>query len=313
MKATSGDLPIGDAWGYEIKWDGMRIIAFIEDGEIRLQSSNLLDATASFPELEGLADSLSGVGSVVLDGEVIAFDDEGRPSFKRLQQRMHVSDRSAAALRATAVPAVFVGFDLLHLQGHDTVDLPFENRRKLLVDILETGPRWRTTDLHLDGGQDLLDVVTSQHLEGLVAKRLDSGYKPGKRSSLWRKIKPRRRQEMVVGGWVSGEGRRAGTIGALIAGVYDESGLRYCGRVGSGLGEREIEMWRTLLAPLERVDSPFVDAAPPPAGRTRTWVEPELVIEVAFAEWSDGFHIRHPSYLGRRTDKAPSSIVRESP
>lgn len=312
MKATSSDdAPTGDNWVYELKWDGMRIIASIDDDQLKLQSRNLLDVTHSFPELSGLTAAAPGLSSFVLDGEVVAFDGDGRPSFNQLQHRMHVADPTDASRRAKTSPVSLVIFDLLHVDGNDLYPLAFSERRRLLEQLVENGPTWRLTDVH-DGDPDvLLDIVTEQGLEGLIAKQLTSTYTEGKRSSAWRKIKPRRRQELVVGGWVSGEGRRGGTIGAFMVGYYDETGFRYAGRVGSGLNERELKRWPPLLSEHARATSPFVDEIPHVVGRTRHWVDPEYVIEVAFAHWNTNGQLRHPSYLGQRVDIDPASVVRE--
>lgn len=310
MKAASGELPVGDDWVYEIKWDGMRALSFVEDGSVRLQTTNLLDSTKSFPELDALGEALRSFDSVVLDGELVAFDEAGQPSFSKMQQRMHVSDRSEAARRANLVPAIYVIFDLLHLNGNDTFSLPFMDRRRLLEQVIEDGPSWRLSTVHEGGGAELLKVVTDQHLEGLIAKRRDSSYQVGKRSQQWRKIKPRRRQEFVVGGWLAGDGNRSSTFGSVHVGYYEDDQFRYAGRVGSGFNEAELGEWLELLTPIARVDSPFVDPVPPKPGRPNHWVEPELVIEVAFGEWSDGHQLRHPSYLGRRIDKDPREVTR---
>lgn len=311
MKAATGDLPVGGDWVYELKWDGMRVICIVDDGALRLQSTNLLDVTHSFPELHALIDAAPGIGSFVLDGEVVAFDETGLPSFNRLQQRMHVADPVDAARRAKTAPVSFVIFDILHIDGNDLHPLPFTERRKLLETLVDAGPTWRLTDIHTEDAQSLLDVVTQQGLEGLIAKKASSVYTEGKRGGAWRKIKPRRRQELVVGGWVTGEGRRSGTIGAFIVGYHDDAGLRLAGRVGSGLNEAELKRWAPLLAEHARPDSPFVDEMPPVVGRTRHWVDPVFVVEVAFAHWNETGHLRHPSYLGQRHDVDPAVVVKE--
>ncbi len=311
MKAVSGELPTGNDWTYELKWDGMRIIAFIDEAGVRLQSSNLLDATASFPELAGLADATEGLESVVLDGEVVAFDADGRPSFGRLQDRMHVKAPAEAARRAATNPVSFVIFDLLHLNGTDTMTLPVEDRRRLLEQVIDHGPHWRLTDVHEDDPAALLAIVSEQGLEGLIAKRARSQYQEGRRSSAWRKIKPRLRQEFVVGGWTEGRDGRAGSIGSLIVGFYDDDVLVPAGTVGSGLTAAEIATWQAIVDAEGRDDSPFSGPVPPSLGRRFHWIAPNHVVEVAFGEWtSDGF-LRHPSYLGRRTDKDPRSVRRE--
>ena len=313
MKATPGDLPSDDGWTFEVKWDGMRALAFVERGALRVQSANERDVTASWPELADLARSL-GVTTALLDGELVATDDDGRPSFGLLQQRMHIANRAEALRRATEVPVVYVVFDLLHLDGHDLTDLALSDRRRLLDELLEPAPAWRASPLH-DDGPALLTAAGERGLEGVVAKRLDSTYEPGKRTRAWRKVKVRRRQEMVIGGWLPGEGTRTGAIGALLVGYHDEAGdgspLRYAGRVGTGFSDAELARLATWLRPLAVDGCPF-DPLPPRADLVRgpMWVRPELVAELAFAEWTGDGRLRQPSYLGVRTDKPASHVTR---
>ena len=312
MKAVPGELPEGDGWSHEIKWDGMRIVAFIDDDGLRLQSSNLLDATASFPELSGLIDATADFESLILDGEVVAFTDDGRPSFGRLQDRMHIKDPAEAERRSRANPVSYVIFDLLHLNGTDTMALPLSDRRRLLEQVIDDGPHWRLTDVHHEGAGDLLAVVTEQQLEGLIAKKDSSQYLEGKRTPTWRKIKPRLRQEFVVGGWTEGRDGRSGSIGSLLIGYYDEAGaLRHAGSVGSGLDADALAQWRAIVTESARGTSPFGGPVPPTLGRTFHWIEPVHVVEIAFGEWTDDGNLRHPSYLGLRIDKDPRQVVRE--
>lgn len=312
MRATTGDLPHDDdRWAYEIKWDGMRAICFIEEGELRLQSTNKLDATVRFPEIAGLARQLDG-HRVILDGEIVTFSPEGRPDFGLLQPRMHVSSAAAAAERATTQPVMYVVFDLLWLDGHDVRSVPYVDRSRLLADLVAPGPAWKATETHHGGGADLLAAMDSQGMEGLIAKRLDSRYETGRRSNQWRKLKVRRRQELVVGGWLSGEGSRAATVGALLVGYHDDQGaLRYAGRVGTGFTESELRALDGLLADHTRADCPFDPPPPRAVERHGHWVDPRLVVEVEFGEWTADGVLRHPSYLGRRIDKDPARVVRE--
>jgi len=312
MKAATGSMPSSsDGWGYEIKWDGMRIVSFVDARGVRLQSGNLKDATNSFPELGGLAEQLEEFGAVVLDGEVVAIGADGQPSFSLLQQRMHVSDAREALRRAKEVPISYAIFDLLHLDGHDTMGLPFRDRRRLLEDVVDPGSHWRLTDLHEGDPSDLLATVTERGLEGLVAKQLGSIYVEGKRANTWRKIKPRNRQEFVVGGWSEGRDGLAGTVGSLLLGVMKDGELHHCGSVGSGLSASSRDEWRALLSAKERKDSPFSGPVPPTMGRRFRWSEPTHVVEVAFGEWTSDGNLRHPVYLGLRTDKRPGQVVRE--
>lgn len=314
MKAVAGDLPSGDGWAYEIKWDGMRALAIVDGASVRIVSSNERDVTASWPELAGLAEALPAT-TAVLDGELVATDDEGRPSFGRLQQRMHIANPAEALRRAAEVPVTYVVFDLLHLDGHDLTALPLTDRRRLLERLLEPGPSWRLSPMHEDGPA-LLDAAIERGLEGIVAKRIDSLYEPGRRSLSWRKVKVRRRQEMVVGGWLPGEGNREGRLGALLVGYHDQAGdglpLRFAGRVGTGFTDAELGRLGALLAPLAIDECPF-EPPPPRADLVRGphWVRPELVAELAFAEWTGDGRLRHPSYLGLRSDKPAGDVTRD--
>jgi bifunctional non-homologous end joining protein LigD len=314
MKATSGQLPIGDGWTYEVKWDGMRALCFVDGGRLRVQSYNERDVTPSWPELAGLPAALP-VTSALLDGELVATDDDGRPSFGRLQQRMHVADPAEAARRAVEVPVAYVAFDLLHLDGHDLTGLPLSDRRRLLDQVLEPAARWRSSPMH-DDGPALLAAATDQGLEGVVAKRVDSRYEPGKRTRTWLKVKLRHRQEMVVGGWLPGEGNRTGRIGALLVGYHERAGdgpLTFAGRVGTGFKDAELHRLGGLFADLATDDCPF-DPTPPRAEILRgpRWLRPELVAELEFGEWTGDGRLRHPSYLGLRDDKAARDVTREA-
>jgi bifunctional non-homologous end joining protein LigD len=228
---------------------------------------------------------------------------------------MHVANPAEATRRAAEVPVTYVVFDLLHLDGHDLTALPLVDRRRLLDQLLDAGPAWRTSPLH-DDGPALLAAAHERGLEGVVAKRLDSPYEPGKRTRSWLKVKVRRRQEMVIGGWVLGEGTRDGRIGALLVGYHDAAGdggpLRFAGRVGTGFTEVELQRLAAQMAPLATDDCPF-DPLPPRAELLRgpRWVRPELVAELAFAEWTGDGRLRHPSYLGVRDDKAAADVTRD--
>lgn len=304
---------MGDGWSYEVKWDGMRALCFVEAGELRVQSYNERDVTVSWPELGGLAGWLP-VSTALIDGELVATDDAGRPDFGLLQQRMHVADPAEARRRSADVPVAYVAFDLLHLDGNDLTAQPLEARRRLLEQVLEPGPRWRCSPVH-DDGPALLQAATERGLEGVVAKRVDSRYEPGKRTRSWLKVKVRHRQEMVVGGWLPGEGNRTGRIGALLVGYHDTPGdpaLRFAGRVGTGFREAELQRLAGLFEGLATDVCPF-DPPPPRADLVRgaTWVRPELVAELAFGEWTSDGRLRHPSYLGLRTDKPAGEVTRD--
>ncbi len=314
MKGKLDSLPRGEQWVYELKWDGMRVLAFITRGNasaghrVRLQSSNGRDVTPSFPELQALAGLADLFDGVVLDGEIVAFTD-GKPSFGAMQNRMHVTDASEVARRAATTPVLFVAFDLLHLDGHDMFGLPLENRRALLEQISDDDPCWTICEQHRDNVDDLLQVVADSGLEGIVAKRSDSLYHPGRRSHDWIKIKPRLRQEFVVGGWLDASGSRAGHVGSLLVGYYDNDGLRYAGRAGSGLTEATVTEWRSVL--VETAECPFAETPGFPRDKVAHWCSPDQVVEIAFGEWTRDGTLRHPVVLGRRTDKAPRDVRRE--
>jgi bifunctional non-homologous end joining protein LigD len=312
MKAVTAELPVDeDGWAFEIKWDGMRILTIIRPDHLTLLSSNGIDATSRYPELNALADALRG-HTVVLDGEVVAFDDAGRPSFGRLQHRMHVANAVEVRRRAEAVAINYVVFDLLHLDGHDVTPLQYSERRRLLADLVPDDGCWTVPRERPAGeGHSLLEAARQQGLEGVMAKRVDSPYLPGKRSPAWRKAKARLRQEFVIGGWQPGEGNREGYLGSVLVGVYEGAVLHYCGKVGTGFNSRELDRVGKLLAARAIDASPFDPVPPRIVARTARWVRPELVAEVEFGEWTEEGILRHPSYLGLRDDKPPTDVVRE--
>ncbi len=308
------DIPSDDeSWGYEIKWDGIRAIAYCETGRLRLESRTLRDITPTYPELRALAAEL-GSTDAVLDGEIVAFNENGQPSFERLQGRMNLASESAVRRRMGACPVTYLLFDVLYLDGRTLIDLPYAERRERLEGLRLDGPNWQTPSYHRGDGQRLLDLTRQRGLEGLVAKRLDSRYLPGRRTRAWLKVKNLMGQELVVGGWLPGQGRRAGTLGALLVGYYeDEDGrraLRYAGRVGTGFSDEELDRLAGRLAPLRRRKSPFSGRQPP---REAVFVEPELVAEVAFREWTRARTLRAPVYKGLRPDKRPEEVGFEQP
>jgi bifunctional non-homologous end joining protein LigD len=316
MLARLSTLPPGDElYGYEIKWDGVRAVAYVQPGKPpRLESRNLNDVTRQYPEAAAIASALTK-RSAVLDGEVVAFDEQGRPSFERLQGRMHLTGESAIGARTKTTPIAYVVFDLLYLDGENLMRLPYTERRQRLEQLDLNGPSWRTPAYHEGHGQALLDASAQQGLEGIVAKRLDSSYEPGRRPGSWLKIKNTRSQELVIGGWVPGEGRRRGRIGALLMGYYDHGErppqLRFAGKVGTGFDASELEMLQQVLAPRQRATSPF--SGPKQPGKGAIYVEPDLVVEVEFNEWTRQNTLRHPSYKGLREDKRAIDVVLERP
>jgi bifunctional non-homologous end joining protein LigD len=297
MLAQLGKLPADDEhWAYEVKWDGYRALAYATADGLRLVSRNGNEVTHRYPNLQGLLGALDP-HEALLDGEVVAFDENGKPSFQHLQRGLgHIA---------------YVAFDVLWLDGTERMRLPYEERRALLTEILPAGAHWQVPAHHVGGGAELLAAAREQGLEGIVAKRRGSIYEPGKRTGAWVKVKNSARQELVIGGWFPGEGRRADRIGSLLMGYYDEDGaFRYAGKVGTGFGDSELERLAALLEPLAIDESPF--AGPQPRRGAR-FVRPELVAEVEFTEWTTDGLLRHPSYKGLRDDKRAADVVRERP
>jgi bifunctional non-homologous end joining protein LigD len=305
MLATTGDLPAGDNWAFEVKWDGVRAIGYAEGGRLRLASRRTTSITARYPELRELGRAV-GAHEAVLDGEVVAFDEHGKPSFQRLQRRMHLTSESLVRRLSQSDPVVYVIFDLLYLDGHALMDLPYEERRARLLELDLNGPAWQTPNHHVGDGEALLAASRAQGLEGIVAKRLDCPYTPGRRASGWVKVKNVRRADVVVGGWIEGEGGRSGRLGALAVGWYQDGELFYGGRVGSGFTEAELTRVGKLLKPLTRADSPFT-AGTKPAKQTH-FVDPELVAAVDYGDITDAGTLRHPRYKGLRDDLAPEEV-----
>jgi bifunctional non-homologous end joining protein LigD len=303
--------PDDDAYGYEFKWDGVRAVVYVDGGRPRALSRSDRDVTASYPELRAMAESL-GSRRVVLDGEIVAMDDSGRPSFGALQSRMHVTNAAQVRRLATQTPATFLVFDVLYLDGRMLLETPYVDRRRVLESLDLAGPSWQTTPMFEGGGEAVLATSREQGLEGIIAKRLDSRYVPGRRSESWLKVKNVRMQEVVIGGWKPGEGRRKGAIGSLLLGVNADAGLEFVGHVGTGFTDAMLRDLEADLAPLERADSPFATTVPRVQARDAHWVEPRLVGEVVFTEWTRETRLRHPSWRGLRPDKSPDEVVRES-
>jgi bifunctional non-homologous end joining protein LigD len=313
MLAVPGALPTPSedgAWGFEMKWDGVRTVAYADRGAIRLMSRNDLDVSRSYPEILSAPDALA-TRRAVLDGELVAFDAAGRPSFGRLQERMHIGDVVQARRLAARVPVVYLVFDLLNLDGRSLLREPYAQRRARLEDLHIDGHAWRVPARFPGPGADVLAASREHGLEGVVAKRLASPYLPGRRSPDWRKIKHVRMQEVVLAGWRPGKGRREGGIGSLVLGVQGPQGLIYAGGVGTGFTGRMLDDLARRLAPLARSTSPFAVPAPRDQVRDARWVEPRLVGEVVFTEWTSDGRMRHPSWRGLRPDKKPDEVRRE--
>ncbi len=309
MLARPGELPQNEApWSFEIKWDGVRAIAYIQPGCLRLESRNLNEITDAYPEVRGILRDI-GMREAVLDGEIVAFDDDGRPSFERLQRRMHVVAPSAVRRLAQSTPVVYAIFDLLYLDGHSLMGHRYEERREQLESLKLTGPAWRVPAARRRSGTRLLRATREQGLEGIVAKRRDSTYEAGRRTGAWVKVKNVLRQELVVGGWIPGEGRRTNRIGALLMGYYESGDFRYAGRVGTGFTEKMLGELAAKLTPLKRETSPFASA--PRLPNNTVFVEPCVVAEVELREWTAEKIMRAPSFKGLREDKSPREVARE--
>lgn len=331
MLATPAtELPIGDGWSFELKWDGVRALAFVDAGELRLCARKGTDVTARYPELGEIGAALDGHGAI-LDGEIVAFDADGKPSFGLLQRRMGLTDPGRIRHRSAETPVTYVAFDLLWLDGRSLCEQPYERRRELLAELEFDGPCWQTPRNHLGDGRALLGAVRDQGLEGVVAKRLSGTYRPGRRSPDWVKVQNRRRQELVIGGWMPGEGIRARTVGSLLVGYWDATPeeaaslgrpqrLVYAGGVGTGFTEAALADLAERLEPLRRETSRFEAGWDPEvkyAGRARergglVWVEPALVAEVEFLRWTHEDTVRAASFKGLRDDKDAREVVRES-
>ncbi|MFI7192437.1 non-homologous end-joining DNA ligase [Nocardia nova] len=300
MLAAPGELPSDDeAWAFEIKYDGIRAGGYVTD-RVQLVSRNGNDITAAWPELADLA----GQPPFVLDGEIVAFV-EGVPSFEALQPRMHRRGAGAIAEMAVAAPVTFVAFDLLHVGDRTLIELPYVRRRQLLEQLALPGPRWQISPRLSGRGSDLLARSQALGLEGLIAKRLDGRYLPGRRSPSWTKIKNLRVSEVIVVGWRPGAGSRFGRIGSLLVAVPDHDGnLIWAGNVGTGFTRASLADLATRLTALQRDTPPVVNSAAAPEAK---WVHPRLVGVVAFTEWTHAGILRHPSWRGLR-DIDPDQI-----
>jgi bifunctional non-homologous end joining protein LigD len=300
-----------DAYGYEFKWDGVRAIVYVEGGRPRVLSRNDRDVTGTYPELRAMAEAL-GSTQVVLDGEIVAMDADGRPSFAALQNRMHVTGSAQVRRLVRQTPVTYLVFDVLHLDGRSLLTTPYAERRALLESLGLSGPSWQTPPHFVGGGAAVMAASKEQGLEGIIAKRLDSAYYPDRRSDCWLKLKNLRMQEVVVGGWKPGAGRRKGAIGSLLLGVPGADGLDYVGHVGTGFTDKMLRDLEADLAPLARPDSPFAGTVPRPHAKDAQWVEPRLVGEVVFTEWTREGRLRHPAWRGLRPDKSAAEVRRES-
>jgi bifunctional non-homologous end joining protein LigD len=330
MLATAAQSPpAGDDWAFELKWDGVRSLAFVAGGELRVCARRGEDASRRYPELAAIAEAYDG-RELILDGEIVSFDERGNPSFGLLQRRMGLVNEGLIRRRSAEAPVTYVAFDLLWLDGSSLLAEPYERRRELLAELGFDGPRWQAPRHRVGDGEALLGAVRERGLEGVVGKRLGSPYRPGRRSGDWVKVQNRRRQELVIGGWMPGEGSRARRVGSLLVGYWDATlaeaaslgrpqRLVYAGGVGTGFSEARLGELTELLAPLRRETSPFEAGWDPRvkyAGRIRergelVWVEPIVVCEVEFLRWTHEDTVRAASFKGLRDDKDSREVVRE--
>ena len=298
-----------EGWAFEMKWDGVRVVATCADGAVRLVGRSGRDVTATYPEV---AEALAGLDldDTVVDGEVVALDASGAPSFGRIQQRIGLTKPREVAAARRAVPVRFVVFDLLRLGGADVTGLPYEQRRELLLDLALDDADGVDAPAAFDGDLEAAMAAGLElGLEGVVAKRRTSRYRPGERSSHWVKLKHEQHVEVVVVGWRPGKGGRGGGIGSLLLAVPDAAGdLVYAGRVGTGFTDRVLSDLSTRLGSI-RVEDPAV-SVPRDVAREAVWVEPTLVAEVSAAGFTDGGHLRHPVWRGLRDDKTPAEVER---
>jgi bifunctional non-homologous end joining protein LigD len=304
MLATSAnELPRGRGWLYEVKWDGYRAITRVAGGDATLMSRRRNDLTGRFPGVARAIEAAARTPDCVLDGEVCALDERGRSSFSAMQQGK------------PDTPIVYYVYDVLEMDGEPLIDLPLVERRKRLESLLDRRSKTVRVSETFEDGQALYEAAKNEGLEGVVAKREDSRYLPGKRTREWLKVKTRNRQEFVIAGFTKGQGRRSRSFGSLVLGVHRGGELVYVGNAGTGFSEAEIDRLLSLLRPLERKEPPFSVIPKMPKVRKGdvVWVEPKLVCEVEFAEWTHDGHLRAPVYLGLREDKEPEDVRRELP
>jgi len=306
MLATAGKLPVGGGWSYELKWDGVRAIASVWPDDLRLYARRGPEITVAYPELRGLSGALGG-RSACLDGEIAVLDEHGRPSFRALAERMHVRDAARAARLSRSLPVTYLIFDLLALDGEDLCALPYTERRAHLASLDLAADRWLAPP-SFDDGAATVAAAREYNLEGVVAKRRTSLYRPGTRSPDWIKWKLERTADFVVGGYRPG----ARALGALLVGVPAAGGgLEFRGRVGGGISAASERQLLTTLAPLREASSPFVAELPREDSRGAVWVRPEVVVELKFAERTADLRLRFPRFLRLRDDKGPDEVVDE--
>jgi bifunctional non-homologous end joining protein LigD len=300
-------------WAFEMKWDGVRTIAYLAGGRVKLLSRKGRDDTEAYFEVARELTKIR-VETAILDGEVVVTDAAGRPSFGLLQHRINLTKPADIERAAKAYPAQLMLFDVLELNGQSLIKRSYQERRAILEDLIrpEPGSLIQVPPIFEGDLQAAMQTSDQLQLEGVVAKRRNSIYQPGRRTHIWLKIKLHRMQEVVIGGWREGQGRRGGGVGSLLMGIPTEAGLHYVGRVGSGFNDRQLDDIQAMLEKLSRKTSPFVDV-PREDARDAHWVRPSLVGEVSYGELTEPGRLRHPVWRGLRPDKSPDEVVWELP
>ena len=307
MLATLVDKPFSDPeWLFETKWDGVRAVCFIKNGQARFVSRNQIEMTAQYPELANVTDSVSG-STLILDGEIVALDEHGVSRFQLLQRRLGRKNAGEISRLATQTRIAYYVFDLLYLDGFDLTPCPLEQRKTTLERILRPSKNIRYSDHIIGEGEKLYEAIAKVPLEGVIAKRVSSPYIQ-KRSSEWLKIKISLESEVVVGGYTQPRNSRS-YFGALVVGLYSEGKLHYVAHTGGGFNQKSLEQFYKLMQPLKTKDGPFVDA--PKTNEPVQWIKPKLVAQVKFSEWTADRRMRHPIFLGLREDKKPADCTFE--
>lgn len=308
MLATLVDKAFSDPnWLFETKWDGVRAVCFIRNGRARFVSRNQLEMTSQYPELAGIAASVRAT-TAVLDGEIVALDEQGVSRFQLLQRRLGRKNAGEIGRLMATTRLVYYVFDLIHLDGFDLTSCQLTERKATLEKILKPAKNVRYSDHIIGEGEKLYEVIAKVPLEGIIAKRLDSTYVQ-KRTPDWLKIKTTLESEVVVGGYTQPRNSRS-YFGALVVGLYNEGKLHYVGHTGGGFNQKTLEQLYKLMQPLKTNESAFVD--PPKTNEPVQWVKPKLVAQIKFSEWTADRRLRHPIFLGLREDKKPQECTFET-
>ncbi len=309
MKATlAAHPPAGDEWLFEVKWDGVRAIAFLDRESVRLQSRNGLRCERQYPELATIHHQVSA-SQAILDGEIAVLDEKGVSRFHLIQPRIANSDPNAVAHLVRSTPVVYFVFDLIYMNGYDLRNVSLSERRALLEQVVSPGGNLRISDAFANAGEDMLEAARANDLEGIVAKRAGSCYE-SRRSREWLKIKLTGEQEFVIGGFTAPQGGRD-YFGALVLGVYEGGELRWVGNVGTGFNQKLLEELFARMKPLVTQTCPFTERPKPDRGIA--WVQPKLLCQVKFSNWTQDSRLRAPVFLGLRTDKEAAEVEREVP